>query len=162
MNKLYEEFRENVDHNRNNITTIENLACYLAIVTCSRIQNILSASYSFKKSQTDMYELIFATTKTTSHSILVNKKIKKRLEKFKHFAEKTTYSKVLVFCKNRFMTGTHVCRRSAASIMKNSGIFTQEDIKCYGNWSTRDCLSSSYLRSCSLVKACKFWTDITD
>ena len=96
MNKLYEEFLENIDHNRNNITTVENLACYLAIVTCSRIQNILSASYSFKKSQTDMYEL------------------------------------------------------------------TQEDLKCYGNWSTRDCLSSSYLKSCSLFKVCKFWTDITD
>lgn len=152
VNELYIKYKTKGDLNA--------LACFLTVLTCARINNIISAEFRISECPDDnnYFILRFCGTKTTAHSILVHVKFKPAFKNYLELAERVTYSNILVYCKRTFACTTHCLRRSGATILENSNLFQKEDIKIYGNWSVgKDTLSSSYLRNNSYKKICSFW-----
>ena len=129
----------------------------LAVILCSRIQNIIIKNFDVKKYSTEFYEISFPT-KTGNHAVLITNNIKKILTQHIDCKEKLTYNKVNLFCKRKFDQGTHICRKSSSCILKNQGNFKENQIQVYGNWKNNlSVLESHYLRSNSLELIARFW-----
>ena len=131
--------------------------CFLATIFCSRIQPIIRCEFNISSYNSKVSTLIF-DTKTTKHCIFISKEIRKIVNEYMIVSEDVNYRKVLGFTKKCFNgSGTHICRKSGAGLLKYVGLFQDTEIRLYGNWKTKDTLSQSYTRTMILDKIAKFW-----
>ncbi len=144
------------------IKTQEAACVCILTITGLRIGNLLNLEFEVEPVPQDdeTFILKLGKTKTTAHAIFICPKTKRLIDSFKLKQENrktaTSYAKVNSFTKERFQDSTHMCRRASATILKE--VFSEDQIRVYGNWSSgKDTMSSRYLRDGTLKQICDFW-----
>ena len=149
----------------NQIKCQNSLCCILTTIFCARINIMLECQFKTTRMDGEFYQIPFLVefyqisfpTKTTKHVILITKYIKALVDKYLEWSETISYKEILKFIKKNYNSGTHICRRSGAEILRKTGNFSEPAIKLYGNWAQSDILSKSYLRTNTLKDIGRFW-----
>ena len=149
VNKLYERAKNRA-----------SLACFIAVITASRIDSIINCRFKIKEHNDTSFQVQFVTTKTVAHNILVANRFKELFKRYIVSAQKISYKDILTYCKENYYTGTHILRRSSAYLLEASKKFSSDDIRLYGNWSmTKNTLATAYLRDNTYQRISEFWKE---
>ena len=138
-----------------------NACVALAVVTCLRIENVLTPDFIIEKleGETSTFLLRLGKTKSTPHVMFIPEVIKLVAEavvKHQNSSKKISYAKLLDYTKTEYNDGTHLCRRAGTHLLDSE--FSEDKIKVYGNWSNpRSTLNTRYLRDKTLRDICEFW-----
>ena len=151
---LYQKFKE--------ARCFYSLAVHVCFCLCCRANSILDIKFEIHNFNEQFVKVEFPT-KTVRHTILVGKKLEKRLRQLITAGEQLRYSRLLTFTKKTFAgRTTHQIRKSGISFLRSGGQFSLDECRLYGNWSVHalDTCSDFYLRSNTLSRIADFWESV--